>query len=86
MPRRIAESTCASTSSAQYAGPTPPVAPAIRISDSGMSTTVPSRPNSSRTCAWTSSGAGASGTANASTPRRTSTGVLGSIRKTGVSG
>ena len=29
MPRRIAASTCASTSSAQYAGPTPPVAPAI---------------------------------------------------------
>ena len=85
MPRRTAASTCASTSSAQYAGPTPPVAPAIRISGSGTSTTVPSRPNSSSTCA-SAPRHSASGTANASTPRRTSTGVFGSIRMTGVSG
>ena len=40
MPRRTAASTCASASSAQYAGPTPEQRRRTRISRSGTSTTV----------------------------------------------
>ena len=54
--------------------------------DAEVHATVPTRPNSSRTDACTSASTSASGIAKEITPSRTSTGVLGSIRKTGVSG
>ena len=61
-------------------------APATPISRSGTSTTVPSRAKRSRTAAYSSASTGASGSANASTPRPTSAGVFGSTQNTGVSG